>query len=234
MERYKGGWRMRRMGCEVKTIRLSGFVLQNSRPSALNDEEEQKPGIRLVSMCFPPSLRTRTSCSNREKRAENTRRAAERSPGQQSKAGPGASHRPPHLRHPLKSSLLTARTEPPSPSPAASLSNRRGEPRCAAEIKGEDPGGGLDGLPAAARPKGSEGAPGRMDGCSRSLTRSHRDSFFLSSWSFSTESHQQRLRPRDPQEATPTQSQANIVSMEAHSTETSRAKRGRQDFRFEF
>lgn len=167
------------MGCEVKTVRLSGFVLQN-RPSALNDEEEQKPGIRLVSMCFPPTLRTRTSRSNREKRAENT---TERSPGQQSKAGPGASHihRPPHLRHPLKSSLLTARTEPPSPSPAASLSNRRGEPRCAAEIKGEDPGGGLD-----EQQPGRSGASerregwtdGRMDGCSRSLARSHRDSFF--------------------------------------------------------
>lgn len=71
MERYEEAWRMRRRGCEVKTIRLSGFVLQN-RTSALSDEEEQKPGIRLVSMCFPASLRTTTSCSNREKRAENT------------------------------------------------------------------------------------------------------------------------------------------------------------------
>lgn len=107
---------------------------------------------------------------------------------------------------PPKTSLLTARTEPPSPSPAAShSSNRRGEARSAAETKGpgRDPKGGFSGTQAEEE-RVCAGERGRMDAVGRSVELGI-FFFFLSSCSFSTESHQQRLRPRDLQETTPTE-----------------------------
>lgn len=100
---------------------------------------------------------------------------------------------------------LTARTQPPSPSPRC-LALKPAE-RSAAMRRGRtDPGGGPQ--PSGAQEhQGRSGASVSRGSWTETAAGSDRDFFFLSSCSFSTESHQQRPGPRDLQETTPPHTQ---------------------------
>ncbi|KAK2886800.1 hypothetical protein Q8A73_020746 [Channa argus] len=85
---------------------------------------------------IPARLRIEASWSKRRNRLENTstkpggglQHAAQ---DNKAKQGLGLHSPTPHTSATPQTTLLTARTEPPSPSPGASYSNRRGEPRTA-------------------------------------------------------------------------------------------------------
>lgn len=113
--------------------------------------------------CVPP---LRCLGKNRmEKTTRARRRLQTGARDNKAKQGLGLHTPTPTPPPPPDTSLLTARTEPPSPSPAALHSNRRGEPRTAAEKKIRWFGGTSSRIKAEAERMCAE----RMHGVGRSV-----------------------------------------------------------------
>lgn len=131
---------------------MNGDEQQTGRNDPKPASTEPNPPRSAAATERPGSLPDQRRGAMPERRGQSREQRCD--PGQQSSARPGASRSDPHPP-------LTARPQPPSPSPAASIPDPS---RTAAAPER---------LPAASRPKRRHRARGRVDG---TAAASHRDS----------------------------------------------------------